>query len=92
MQEIFREEGVNGCIVATIASRGRAHGHSKALEIVFVMFKRSQQHVKKVGVRGEKILSIASEPSDTDLQRNMLPTSRIKQPRQSQLTYGATLF
>lgn len=28
---------------------------------------------KKVGVRGEKILYIASELSDTDLLRNMLP-------------------
>lgn len=62
-------------IVATIVSCGKAHGHCKMQEIVFVMFKRSQRHVKKkkVGVRGEKILNIASELSDTDLLRNMLP-------------------
>ncbi len=30
---------------------------------------------KKVGVGGEKILSIASAACDTDLQRNMLPLS-----------------
>lgn len=56
----------------TIVSCGKAHGHCKMLEIVFVMFKRSQRHVKKVGVR-EKILNITSELSDTDLLHNMLP-------------------
>lgn len=56
----------------TIVSCGKAHGHCKMLEIVFVMFKRSQRHIKKVGVR-EKILNITSELSDTDLLHNMLP-------------------
>lgn len=57
----------------TIVSCGKAHGHCKMLEIVFVMFKRSQRRIKKVGVRGEKILTITSELSDTDLLQNMLP-------------------
>lgn len=43
----FWQEEINGCIVATIVSFGGAHGHSKLLEIVFLMFKRSQRHVKK---------------------------------------------
>lgn len=56
----FWEEGINGCIVATIVRCGEAYGHGKMLEIVFVMFELSQRHVKKkVGVRGEKILTIA---------------------------------
>lgn len=38
----FWEEGINGCIVAAIVSSHEAHGHSKTLQIVFVMFKLSQ--------------------------------------------------
>lgn len=45
----------------------------KRLKIVFVMLKTKSAACKKVGVRGEQILSIASELPDTDLQHNMLP-------------------
>lgn len=44
------------------------------LEIVFcrVQTKTAVCEKKKVGVRGDKILNIASELSDTDLLHNML--------------------
>lgn len=70
----LRQKVINVSIVATIVSRGKARGRGETLEIVFVMFKHSQRRVKREeGVRGEKILNIAAELSDTDLLHNMLP-------------------
>lgn len=71
-------EGINGRVVAAIVAAA-THTDSKMLEIVFVMFKLSQWHIrKKVGVRGEKILRAAVT------QISMLPLP--EQNKQAKLT------
>lgn len=56
--EDFRKKVINVSIVATIVSRGEAHGRGKTSEIVFVMFKHSRRSAKREKVSEERKSSI----------------------------------